>query len=230
LLRRCLVKDPKRRLRDIGDIGLLLEDAPVPAGKGRGLWKVAAGLLVLLLVLAIALSKPWRATTGPIEQPLVRLDLDLGPDASLGSSTGPAVILSPDGSRLVFVSQGQDGTRRLFTRRLDQPKATPLARTEVRTPLSSPRTGSGSDSSRKESCRKFGSMAGSRCLCATRLQAGALVGARMATSSRRSTPSKACHRFHPGEETRFPLRSWAWGRTPIGGPMSCPVAGRCCSP
>jgi serine/threonine-protein kinase len=60
----------------------------------------------------------------------VRLDLDLGSDVSLGSTTGPAVILSPDGTRLVFVSQGADGTRRLFTRRLDQPKATRLSGTE----------------------------------------------------------------------------------------------------
>jgi serine/threonine-protein kinase len=129
-LRRCLEKDPKRRLRDIGDVGLLLEDAPVPAAKGSGLWKVAAGVLVLLLALAIALWEPWRGAARPIEQPLVRLDLDLGPDVSLGSSTGPAVILSPDGTRLVFVSQGQDGTRRLFTRRLDPSKATRLERTE----------------------------------------------------------------------------------------------------
>src|SRR5262245_15957957 len=124
LLRRCLEKDPKRRLRDIGDSGLLLEDAPAPAVKASRLWKVAAGVLMLLLAFAIALWEPWRDATRPIEQPLVRLDLDLGPDVSLGSSTGPAVILSPDGDRMVFVSQGQDGTTRLLTRRLDQPKAT----------------------------------------------------------------------------------------------------------
>jgi serine/threonine-protein kinase len=82
------------------------------------------------MALAIALWAPWRSDTRPIEQPLVRLDVDLGPDVSLGSSIGPAVILSPDDTRLVFVSQGADGTRRLFTRRLDQPKATPLAKTE----------------------------------------------------------------------------------------------------
>jgi len=49
---------------------------------------------------------------------------------SLGSGTGPAVVLSPDGTRLVFVSRGQDGTPRLFTRRLDQPKAALMPGTE----------------------------------------------------------------------------------------------------
>ena len=55
----------------------------------------------------------------------MRLDVDLGPDVSLGSHSGTDAILSPDGTRLVYVSQG-----RLFTRRLDQPKATELAGTQ----------------------------------------------------------------------------------------------------
>ncbi len=52
----------------------------------------------------------------------MRLDVDLGPDVSLGSPAGAGEINSPDGTRLVYVSQG-----RLFTRRLDQPKAVELA-------------------------------------------------------------------------------------------------------
>ncbi len=128
LLRSCLEKDPRRRLRDIGDAWRLLEDAPVRiAAKSRLPWAVAG---VLAVVAAIALVAPWRGVTRPTEQPSVRLDLDLGPDVSLGSSTGPAVILSPDGTRLVFVSQGPERIPRLFARRLDQPKATPLAKTE----------------------------------------------------------------------------------------------------
>jgi Tol biopolymer transport system component/predicted Ser/Thr protein kinase len=128
LLRSCLEKDPKRRLRDIGDAWRLLEDAPLQApARTRLPWAVAGALAV---VAAIALWAPWRGVTRPIEQPLVRLDLDLGPDVSLRSTTGPAVILSPDGTRLVFVSQGGDGTRRLFIRLLDQPKATQLSGTE----------------------------------------------------------------------------------------------------
>ncbi len=55
------------------------------------------------------------AGTRASEQPLVRLDVDLGADVSLGFQNGASVILSPDGSRLVYVSQS-----RLFTRRLDQ--------------------------------------------------------------------------------------------------------------
>src|SRR5436309_14941519 len=87
---------------------------------------------MLVVVSAMSLWAPWRAPR-PLEmtpQPVVRLDLDLGPDVSLGSTTVASVILSPDGTRLVFVSQGADGTRRLFARRLDKPKAARLSGTE----------------------------------------------------------------------------------------------------
>jgi serine/threonine-protein kinase len=121
LLKSCLEKDPKRRLRDIGDAWRLLEDAPFQGAtnstNGR-LWALAGALT---LALAVALWAPWRKAARPSEQPLVSLDLDLGPDVSFGSTLGPAVILSPDGSRLVYVSS-LEGTPRLFTRRLDQPK------------------------------------------------------------------------------------------------------------
>ena len=43
----------------------------------------------------------------------------------LGSTAGADEIISPDGTRMVYVSQG-----RLFTRRLDQPNATELAGTQ----------------------------------------------------------------------------------------------------
>jgi serine/threonine-protein kinase len=137
LLRSCLEKEPKRRLRDIGDAWRLLEIGPfAPVGKNRLPWVVAGALA---LSLAIALWAPWRDAVTPIEHPLLGLDLDLGPDVSLGSSIGPAAVLSPDGTRLVFVSQAADRTSRLFTRQLNQPKAVPIPGTEgAYTPFFSP--------------------------------------------------------------------------------------------
>jgi hypothetical protein len=80
----------------------------------------------------VAVMTSWIAyrATRPAElRPLVRLDVDLGADVSLPapSTYGSNVAISPDGTRLVYAS----GTpQKLFTRRLDQPKAAELPGTE----------------------------------------------------------------------------------------------------
>ena len=132
LLQRCLQKTVPQRVRDAGDVRIEIEEAlaapkdvgaaqTASAPRSNLLAVVAAALTVLS---GVALWGWWRATR-PIERPLVRLDVDLGPDVSLGSLSGADAILSPDGTRLVYVSQG-----RLFTRRLDQPSATELLGTQ----------------------------------------------------------------------------------------------------
>jgi serine/threonine-protein kinase len=139
LLQRCLEKDPKRRLRDIGDAWALLDESMVaPATETGWTWKAAGAVLAMVLV--AALWATWRAAqSARTLQPLVRLDLDLGPDVSMGSSMGPAAVLSPDGTRLVFVSRAADGTSRLFTRQLDQSTGAPIPGTEgAYTPFFSP--------------------------------------------------------------------------------------------
>ena len=68
-------------------------------------------------------------------QPLIRLDIDLGKDVPPASEVGATgVILSPDGTRLVYMAQSK-----LFTRRLDQTEATELAEAEgTQAPFFSP--------------------------------------------------------------------------------------------
>ena len=135
LLQRCLRKDRRQRTPDAATIRIEIEDA-IAAPKDSGgtqtattprskLLAVVAAALGIIAV--VALWGWWRATR-PVEQslrPLVRLDVDLGPDVSMGSPYGADVILSPDGTRVVYVSQG-----RLFTRRLDQPNVTELTETQ----------------------------------------------------------------------------------------------------
>ncbi len=131
LLQSCLEKDPRRRLRDIGDVWKLLDDGPAARSRtGTPGW-IAAGLLAV--VAAMALWAPWRGASPPTAQPLVRLDVDLGPDVSLAPLVGPTfstVVISPDGTRLVYVGSVSGGPFRLLTRRLDQPKAAELPGTE----------------------------------------------------------------------------------------------------
>ena len=135
LLQRCLRKDRRQRTPDAATIRIEIEDAiaapkevgatqAAPTSMGKLLFAVGAVAAALALIAVAALWGWWRATR-PVERPLVRLDVDLGPDVSLGSLSGTGAIISPDGTRLVYVSQG-----RLFTRRLDQPKATELVGTQ----------------------------------------------------------------------------------------------------
>jgi hypothetical protein len=148
LLERCREKDPKKRLRDIGDMGLLLAEATAPASpaapppSSKLPWIAAVAVAVLAAgVLGFEL---WRATQ-PAERPLVRLDVDLGADVSL-PTTGNSdnlgasnVAISPDGMRLAYAS---GNPTKLFTRRLDQSKVTEIAGTQggIRTVLLARRT------------------------------------------------------------------------------------------
>ncbi len=135
LLRRCLRKDKRQRTPDAATIRIEIDDtlaAPkdssatqaAPASTSKLLFVVGAVAATLAVLLGVTSLELWRAMR-PVERPLVRLDVDLGPDVSLGSPRGADTILSPDGSRLVYVSQG-----RLFTRRFDQPNPTELVGTQ----------------------------------------------------------------------------------------------------
>ena len=153
LLRDCLIRDPRQRLRDIGDARIALEQsiagapddvsapasvtaAVVPAWPRTLPWTVT-GTAVAGLLLVLSLWAPWRAEK-PVDRPLVRLDVDLGADVLLPAPTsgGSTVAISPDGTRLVYAS---GSPTKLFTRRLDQPKATELPGTQGATaPFFSP--------------------------------------------------------------------------------------------
>ena len=130
LLRLCLEKEPKLRLRDIGDAKQLLEEpAALQGALNRAATvreRLSLGVIAVLALVSIVLGAFfWRAAQPGQLKPLVRLDVDLGSDVELGSHAGANAILSPDGSRLVYVSHN-----RLFTRRLDQAQATELPGTE----------------------------------------------------------------------------------------------------
>jgi serine/threonine-protein kinase len=131
VLEHCLEKDPRRRLRDISGVALLLEDggtevASLPKDRLRTSSRVAwlaAALFALTTVAAVWFL--WPATKPLL--PLKRMDVDLGPNVSLGAPTGADVILSPDGSQILFVSGSS-----LFTLRLDQLRANAVELSDTR--------------------------------------------------------------------------------------------------
>jgi serine/threonine-protein kinase len=128
LIRACLERDQKRRLQDIGDSWRLIAAAePAPAQRSRYAWVIAA--IAFAVALAVAVGHMPHPAEQAANQPAINLDLDLGGKVP-SSNLGAIAILSPDGSRVVFVSEAMDGTSHLATRRLDQPNAAELPGTE----------------------------------------------------------------------------------------------------
>jgi predicted Ser/Thr protein kinase len=129
VVEKCLRKNLSVRWRDIGDVRIALEEGPpsaAPRQAQRSIlpWAAAA---VLAIIAAVASWVAWRATR-PVEHPLMRLSVDLGPDAVAGAQT--TLAISPDGMRIVYPARVAGGKQMLVTRLLDQPGAVPLVGTE----------------------------------------------------------------------------------------------------
>jgi serine/threonine protein kinase len=127
LLRRCLVRDPKHRVRDIGDAMPLLDSVPEAAPAQRSLlWVVVSA------VLAVALAAVWfvhfRQT--PAETPLLITSILPPENTDFDFDRNSAPALSPDGRRIVFGVREADGKTQLWMRPLDSPAAQPLTGTE----------------------------------------------------------------------------------------------------
>jgi len=132
LLDRCLEKDVKRRLRDIGEARMILEEpdrsltvaaqkpAPPPAPARRAWipWAVA-GLATVLAALA-----GWMLLRVP--QPAARPVVHLTAPVPQMAGTG-GIALAPDGSRLAYLAGSPP---RLHVRMLDQLEGKPIAGTE----------------------------------------------------------------------------------------------------
>ena len=122
LVRRCLRKDPERRLRDIGDAVEDLEEthgtdgvvhttrAPAARRPSRWLWLVGRRADCRRVRRTVVVVVDTAADAR--RQPVMQLPLDLGSDVSLGDKRfGPAAAISPDGGRLdLRVQQPPDDT------------------------------------------------------------------------------------------------------------------------
>ena len=145
MLKRCLEKDPQKRLRHIGDVMALVDDAPtiapVPVRRPNSdwMWPTVAGASMLVALTAVGWI--FLHAPHPTDLPLVRLDADLGQEISLPAPVPYVsnVIISPDGTRLAYMAAVGTGEAKIFTRKLDQSKATELTGTEgARGPFFSP--------------------------------------------------------------------------------------------
>jgi len=143
LLRRCLTKDPTKRLQHIGDARLELEDLVAdPAGDAlpRAATRPGARIAYLPWLLtaaacALAIVAGWRAwfaaaATSGISSPTARLELNLPAGVELFSGPARTGAVTPDGKSVTFVGVST-GSRMVYLRRLDQFDAVPIRGTET---------------------------------------------------------------------------------------------------
>ncbi len=133
LLKRCLEKDPRKRLRDITGMEFLLEEPPPPISPDTTsprfgwLWPSVAAVFALA---AAALSFVHFRETPP-ELRVVSATLLPPENAEFDFDSSYALqAISPDGTRLVFGAKVKGGKQQLWLRRLDSPTAQPLPGTE----------------------------------------------------------------------------------------------------
>jgi len=135
-LRRCLERDPKRRVQAMGDVRLALEgafesrrhDSSSPISR-RALfvpWLVAAGMAI---VAGSVFVSSRRTAPEPSPRPARRFTIDTLAGTALPQGYGSALAISPDGETLAYVGQGQSG-RRLYRRSLSSFEAEPIRGTD----------------------------------------------------------------------------------------------------
>jgi hypothetical protein len=129
LLRRCLQKDARQRLRDIGDARIALDEvltgsvsspaAAAPMWHRVLPWAVASVATLAALAVAMVRFGQKPAALAPIQ----RFEIAL-PDPSIGA----VGVLSPDGTR--WLMGALTGPNRLWVRRMDSLEAHPVEGTE----------------------------------------------------------------------------------------------------
>jgi Tol biopolymer transport system component len=136
LLRRCLQRDPRQRLRDLGDFDLALEHEPGTheqrhARRGTIIAGVVAGT-ALGAAATLLLGGGGGRSAVPVSPVTFEVPLPFT------SSDVNTFSVSPDGRQLVFTGNGPDGARRLWLRSLDALETRPISGSEGQVALNTP--------------------------------------------------------------------------------------------
>jgi serine/threonine-protein kinase len=140
LLRRCLEKDPRRRLRDIGDVYLEIFDVLAgtdstsfvePLAQGTGWQRVLGWSAACAVVGATAVAMLLWSPEPPAPRPVTRTRIGLAPVENFDQNqlTQRAMAFSPDGRHIAFGTP-RSGTHQIHLRALDEAEAKAVPGTE----------------------------------------------------------------------------------------------------
>ena len=130
LIKGCLEKDPRRRVADLSTALFVIDQrgyadslsTPSSTSNARRAWVVP----VVAAVALIATYANWMITAKPVPSPRVaRFTIPLPTGATFSNTGVDVVAISQDGSRVVYVANGQ-----LYLRPIDRLDATAIRGTE----------------------------------------------------------------------------------------------------
>jgi len=134
LLQRCLVKDDKRRLRDIGDARIALDDAMNAAPEATSTaprnprWRALPWAIAAVAIAVAAWTFSHRPVSGAASGVVMHLEIGYPAKVEPISGLQGGFAVSPDGRSVAMIGV-RDGVRRLFIRRLDRPDAAEISDT-----------------------------------------------------------------------------------------------------
>ncbi|MSO49782.1 MAG: serine/threonine-protein kinase [Acidobacteria bacterium] len=134
LLKRCLEKDPKKRLSSMNDARLelgepeaMVAEKAAPKALASPVWLAAAGILgAVLTALAFLFVVPALRSTDV--RPPTRVSV-LGPEGAKLYFEAAESAISPDGRSIAFTTVDPSGSRKIWVRQLDAMAARELAGT-----------------------------------------------------------------------------------------------------
>jgi len=146
LIARCLDRDVRRRLRDIGEARIVLDDpaalatgdagGPPAVARPQPLWRRAIPVMLSAIVAGVLASAATVYLT-PLQAPLVvtRFPFTLGEgQLSTGTPTSrQAVAISPDGAQMAYLANG-----RLYLRSMSELEGRPIAGADTGSFVTSP--------------------------------------------------------------------------------------------
>jgi eukaryotic-like serine/threonine-protein kinase len=143
IVKTCRAKNPDNRWQSAGDIGRQLQwirdgvtpstaSAPVPvvAPPVRRTWLLPAAAFGLVALGAVGVAL-WALTRPSAPKQVSRLLLAPAPSAPLVSVGGYDVAISPDGTKIVYLGEAQQGGRALYLRPLNGLEPQRISGTEL---------------------------------------------------------------------------------------------------